>query len=49
MIAPFTVEGTWNRTVFEIELGDLLALRFVPNDWVIVNNALFHLGDRIAH
>ena len=48
LIAPFTIEGACNRTVFEtwLETGLIPALR--PGDRVIVDNATFHKGGRIA-
>ena len=48
LIAPFTVEGACNRTVFEIWLETCLIPVRKPGDWVIVDNATFHHGGRIA-
>jgi len=48
LIAPFTVEGACNRTVFEIWLETCLVPVLQPGDWVIVDNATFHHGGRIA-
>ena len=48
LIAPFTVEGACNRTVFEIWLETCLVPVLQPGDWVIVDNATFHPGGRIA-
>jgi transposase len=48
LIAPFTVEGACNRTVFEIWLETCLVPVLNPGDWVIVDNATFHHGGRIA-
>jgi len=48
LIAPFTVEGSCNRSVFEIWLETCLIPRLAPGDWVIVDNATFHHGGRIA-
>jgi transposase len=48
LIAPFTVEGACNRTVFEIWLETCLIPMLKPGEWVIVDNATFHHGGRIA-
>ncbi len=48
LIAPFTVTGACNRTVFEIWLETCLLPVLKPGDWVIVDNATFHHGGRIA-
>lgn len=48
LIAPFTVEGACNRTVFEIWLETCLIPVLQPGDWVILDNATFHHGRRIA-
>jgi transposase len=48
LIAPFTVEGSCNRSVFEIWLQTCLIPRLQPGEWVIVDNATFHHGGRIA-
>jgi transposase len=48
LIAPFTVEGACNRTVFEIWLETCLLPLLQPGEWVIVDNATFHHGGRIA-
>ena len=48
LIAPFTIEGTCNRSVFEIWLETCLIPRLRPGEWVIVDNATFHHGGRIA-
>lgn len=48
LIAPFTVEGACNRTVFEIWLETCLVPLLQPGEWVIVDNATFHHGGRIA-
>jgi transposase len=48
LIAPFTVEGACNRTVFEIWLETCLIPVLKPGDWVVVDNATFHHGGRIA-
>jgi transposase len=48
LIAPFTVEGACNRRVFEIWLETCLVPRLRPGEGVIVDNATFHHGGRIA-
>jgi transposase len=48
LIAPFTVEGSCNRTVFETWLETCLIPVLRPGQWVILDNATFHHGGRIA-
>ena len=48
LIAPFTVEGACNRTVFEIWLESCLIPVLQPGEWVILDNATFHHEERIA-
>ncbi|MEX0272724.1 IS630 family transposase [Leptolyngbyaceae cyanobacterium UHCC 1019] len=48
LIAPFTVEGACNRLVFETWLERCLVPVLRPGEWVIVDNATFHPGGRIA-
>ncbi len=48
LIAPFTIEGSCNRSVFEMWLETCLIPRLRPGEWVIVDNATFHHGGRIA-
>lgn len=48
LIAPFTVEGSCNRPVFETWLEQCLVPVLRPGDWVILDNATFHHGGRIA-
>jgi transposase len=48
LIAPFTVEGACNRTVFETWLETCLIALLRPGEWVIVDNATFHHRGRIA-
>jgi transposase len=48
LIAPFTVEGACNRTVFEIWLESCLVPVLIAGDVVIIDNASFHHGGRIA-
>lgn len=48
LIAPFTVEGSCNRSVFEVWLETCLIPQLHPGEWVIVDNATFHHGGQIA-
>jgi transposase len=48
LLAPFTVEGACNRTVFEIRLETCLIPVLQPGDWVVMDHATFHHGGRIA-
>lgn len=48
LIAPFTVEGACNRSVFAIWLETCLIPTLQPGEWVIVDNATFDHGGRIA-
>ncbi|BAC89668.1 glr1727 [Gloeobacter violaceus PCC 7421] len=48
LIAPFTVEGACNRTVFEIWLESCLIPVLQPGEWVILDNATFDHGGRIV-
>ncbi len=48
LIAPFTIEGACNRRVFETWLETCLIPALQPGDWVILDNATFHHGGRIA-
>ncbi|MFH7029856.1 MAG: IS630 family transposase [Heteroscytonema crispum UTEX LB 1556] len=48
LIAPFTVEGACNRTVFETWLETCLIPVLRPGEWVIVDNATKYHGGRIA-
>lgn len=48
LMAPFTIEGSCNRVVFETWLDTCLIPSLRPGDWVIVDNATFHKGGRIA-
>ena len=47
LIAPFTVEGACNRTVFETWLENCLLPTLVPGQVVVMDNATFHKGGRI--
>lgn len=47
LLAPFTVEGSCNRSVFETWLETCLIPVLEPGQVVIVDNATFHKGGRI--
>lgn len=47
LIAPFTVEGACNRTVFETWLENCLLPTLIPGQVVVMDNATFHKGGRI--
>jgi transposase len=47
LMAPFTVEGSCNRTVFEIWLESCLIPLLKQGQVVIMDNASFHKGGRI--
>ena len=47
LIAPFTVEGACNRTVFETWLESCLLPTLKIGQVVVMDNATFHKGDRI--
>lgn len=47
LIAPFTVEGACNRTVFETWLETCLIPTLEPGQVVVMDNATFHKGGRI--
>ncbi len=47
LIAPFTVEGACNRTVFEMWLETCLLPALEPGQVVVMDNATFHKGGRI--
>ena len=48
LIAPFTINGTCNRSVFETWLETCLIPVLKPGEWVIIDNATFHHGGRIT-
>lgn len=47
LIAPFTVEGACNRTVFETWLETCLVPVLTTGQVVVMDNATFHKGGRI--
>lgn len=47
LIAPFTIEGACNRTVFETWLENCLVALLQPGQVVVMDNATFHKGGRI--
>ena len=47
LIAPFTVEGACNRTVFETWIETCLIKLLQPGQWLVIDNATFHKGGRI--
>lgn len=47
LMAPFTVEGSCNRSVFEIWLETCLIPLLQPGQVVVMDNAAFHKGGRI--
>ena len=48
LMAPFTVEGACNRVVFETWIENCLVPALKPGQVVILDNARFHHGGRIA-
>ena len=49
LMAPFTVEGACNRSVFEIWIENCLLPVLKPGQSVVMDNATFHKGGRIEH
>lgn len=47
LLAPFTVEGSCTRKVFEVWLERCLVPELKPNQVLILDNATFHKGGRI--
>ena len=47
LMAPFTIEGSCNRTVFEIWLETCLIQELKPGQVVVMDNATFHKGGNI--
>jgi len=48
IIAPFTIKGACNRTVFETWLEFCLIPTLKPGELVVIDNATFHHGGRIT-
>jgi len=48
LLAPFTVEGSCNRSVFETWLETCLLPLLHPGQVLVIDNATFHKGGRIA-
>lgn len=47
LMAPFTIEGACNRTVFEIWIETCLIPVLKPGQKLVIDNASFHKGGRI--
>lgn len=47
LLAPFTIEGTCNRTVFETWLLTCLIPVLKPGQKLVIDNATFHKGGQI--
>jgi transposase len=47
LLAPFTIEGACNRTVFETWLETYLIPVLKPGQKLVIDNAAFHKGGRI--
>ena len=47
LMAPFTIEGSCNRTVFELWLEYCLIPLLRPGQVLVIDNATFHKGGRI--
>ncbi len=47
LIAPFTIEGSCTRSVFETWLESCLIPELKPGNLVVIDNASFHHGGRI--
>jgi len=47
LIAPFPIEGSCNRTVFEAWLEECLISGIRPGQKLIIDNTSFHKGGRI--
>ena len=47
LLAPFTIEGACNRSVFETWLETCLIPTLTPGQKLIIDNATFHKGGRI--
>ena len=46
LLAPFTIEGACNRTVFETWVETCLISVIQPGQVVVMDNATFHKGGR---
>ena len=49
LMAPFTIVGACNRTVFETWIEKCLICSLKPGQWLVIDNATFHKGGRIEH
>ena len=47
LLAPFTIEGACNRTVFEIWLETCLVPILWPGQKLVIDHATFHKGGRL--
>ncbi len=47
LFAPFAIEGSCNRTVFETWLKNCLLPLLHPSQVLVINNASFHKGGQI--
>jgi len=47
LIAPFTVDGPCNRTIFETWLKTCLIPFLKPGQFLVIDNATFHRGGNI--
>ena len=47
LMAPFTIEGSCNRNVFETWIETCLIRCLKPGQWLVIDNATFHKGGRI--
>lgn len=48
LLAPFTFEGCCNRTIFELWLEKICIPVLKPGQILVLDNATFHKGGRIA-
>lgn len=48
LLAPFTIAGACNREVFEIWIEKCLVPSLKPGQILVIDNATFHKGGRIA-